>query len=430
MKIAALVLALLCGSAFGAGPTVHFENGSLSQFAYVLFSEVLRVQYVIDSSIKNEVVTAHVYFSDDPAQRQAQVLPLMESLGVSVTQQAGVFLLSAAKPKSDDDGFVYRPRWRSVTYLVDLVSPLFKPTAFAVRRGVQSLGQGQAGITSNTSPGSAPGVGQSSTSPGLPGAPGSAAIDSPGSALSFQDRGPDVLVFKGDEKEIARLQKLLAQLDTATPEVLVKAVVYEVTTGEDKRSAMSIAASILGGKLGLKAGTATAGDYSAMFKSSSVQVIFDALNSDNRFKVVTNPTLRVRSGGSARLLVGNQTPVVGAIQVSNGTTTQSVDYKPSGVILDIKPEIREEVAELQLTQQISNFVVTTSGVNQSPTLVTREVTTSVGVRGDEVLVLGGLDQSQVSDTGAGLSFLPAWLKAKTSSDQKTEILLVLQAQRI
>lgn len=187
----------------------------------------------------------------------------------------------------------------------------------------------------------------------------------------------------------------------------------------------------MGGKLKLALGSTTPGDYSLAFQGASLQAAYNALASDSRFKVVSSPTLRVRSGASARLTVGNETPVLGAVQYdSNGRSVQSVEYKPSGVILELKPQVREDVAELQINQQISNFIATTTGVNNSPTLIKRELSTSVGVKADEILVLGGMDQDQTTANDTGPSFLPGWLHSKSQQKSRSEVLLLLQASRI
>jgi general secretion pathway protein D len=55
---------------------------------------------------------------------------------------------------------------------------------------------------------------------------------------------------------VYRLEKLLQEVDTASGEVLVKAVVYEVRHQTGDASAVSIAASILSTKLGVQYGGA------------------------------------------------------------------------------------------------------------------------------------------------------------------------------
>jgi type II secretory pathway component GspD/PulD (secretin) len=100
------------------------------------------------------------------------------------------------------------------------------------------------------------------------------------------------------------------------------------------------------------------------------------------------------------------------------------------VILDLKPQVREGVADLQISQQISDFIATTTGVNGSPTLLKRELSTQVGIRPDDVLVIGGLDQDSSTQEGAGLPFLPDWLSSSSRKTNKSEVLMILQAQRI
>src|ERR1035437_1745200 len=88
-------------------------------------------------------------------------------------------------------------------------------------------------------------------------------------------------------------------------------------------------------------------------------------------------SMRVKSGASARFSVGNETPVLGAVSYQqNGSSVQSVEYRPSGVILDLKPFVRSVGIDLTGFQQLSNFAVTDTGVNSSPPLSKRELSTT------------------------------------------------------
>lgn len=74
-------------------------------------------------------------------------------------------------------------------------------------------------------------------------------------------------------------------------------------------------------------------------------------------------------------------------------------------------------------------MLTTTGVNGSPTLTKRELSTVVGVNPDDVVILGGLDEDKSSSDRSGLAWLP-WFKADGKATSKTEIMLMLQAQKI
>ena len=104
----------------------------------------------------------------------------------------------------------------------------------------------------------------------------------------------------------------------------------------------------------------------------------------------------------------------------SGQAVQSVEYRSSGVIFDIRPTVREAVVELAISQQLSDFVKTTTGVNNSPTLPKRELKTTVGVQDGDVIVLGGLVENKTTRSKDGLSFLPRFLDTSSAEDSASE----------
>jgi hypothetical protein len=88
------------------------------------------------------------------------------------------------------------------------------------------------------------------------------------------------------------------------------------------------------------------------------------------------------------------------------------------------------IIELSINQQLSDFVKTTTGVNNSPTLTKRGLKTKVGMQDGDVIVLGGLTENKTSRSRDGLSFLPEFLHTQNHEDTGAEILLVLQVERL
>lgn len=131
---------------------------------------------------------------------------------------------------------------------------------------------------------------------------------------------------------------------------------------------------------------------------------------------------------TATLTVGNDVPTLGSITYQDGQPVQSVTYRSSGIIFEITPEILDNVINLSVRQEMSNFSETTSGVNNSPTLVKREIRTNITANNAELIVLGGLVENKDTKSAAGLSFLPGWLGAKSDSKDKTEIILSLHVE--
>jgi type II secretory pathway component GspD/PulD (secretin) len=156
-----------------------------------------------------------------------------------------------------------------------------------------------------------------------------------------------------------------------------------------------------------------------------------ALDTDSRFKVLSSPSLRVGSGQTASLTVGDDVPVLGAVTYPNGggAPVQSVDYRSSGVLFSISPVVRDASIAVKVDQQVSSFVATTTGVNNSPTLTKRQLTTSVSLADGDVVVIGGLRQNKDGDVSSHVPFLP-FFGNKTKDNSASEILLFLQLKKI
>jgi type II secretory pathway component GspD/PulD (secretin) len=156
------------------------------------------------------------------------------------------------------------------------------------------------------------------------------------------------------------------------------------------------------------------------------------LSSDSRFNVVSKPSLRVASGEVGKIVVGQDVPVLAQLSYgANGNTPlQSVEYRSSGVIFDVQPIVRESVVDLTVVQQVSNFVSTNTGVNSSPTLIKREIRSSLSLADGEIVVIGGVSEDKKSNTRSGFRRLPDFLQSNTDSGTNTEILLVLKMTRL
>lgn len=241
----------------------------------------------------------------------------------------------------------------------------------------------------------------------------------------------DLVFYRVDDNKQEMLADLLAELDRPADEVVVKAYIYEVTNSQRDVNAISAVASILNSRLGITINNGASQSNQLRLSLPHVEVLISALDADNRFKQVSAPSLRVKNGKNSRFSVGTETPTISSTtQTNNGNPVQSITYRPSGVILEVTPKILAETIELDITQQISSFQPTTTGVNQSPTLLKREIKTVVNTKDGELILLGGLNESKVSKQRQGLGFLPWLFNANTDSDEKSDILLVMQVQRL
>jgi general secretion pathway protein D len=386
-----------------------FQGVNVAQVVQLIYGEVLASPYVIDPDVLTDARMVSFRYSNEKGDIKVFLTAFLDSLGYAVLNKAGVDYVTKRRPEEkvalpaiEEENFVYRPLHRDTNYIARLLAPMFKG-GFSVNRAVAGTG----GVKSDKTP-------------------------PEGSAGALLDQNADVLVFSGTDKEITKLKKLLPQVDFSLGEVLVRGVVYEVTTSEKDGSAFGLLASIASGKLGIGIGSANPIGNFVQLKNASLDVVYAMLATDNRFKVMSSPSMRIRSGSNGKFSVGQDVPVLGSISYPTGAgqAVQSVEYRSSGVIFDIAPTVREGVIDLNIDQQLSNFITTTTGVNNSPTLTKRALKTSVGVQDGDLIVLGGLTETKEGNTHDGFSFLPKFLHLGSKENSKSEILLVLQVNRI
>ncbi|KGX49154.1 bacterial type II and III secretion system family protein [Burkholderia pseudomallei TSV44] len=392
---------------------------TVAQVVDLIYQDAMHTPYVLGPDVLADNRLVSFRLDDAVRDVRAVMVDFLDSLGFRVTTKNGVDYVARkaadSRARVDQEVFVYRPRYRSAESLRSLVEPVIGTRSMIPMSAIAAT---PSAVTSPVQ---------------VPGAPISTASDVAVAlaAAGVQARGNE-LVIVGSRDEVAMLRKLVPDLDTAPGEVVVRGWVYEVANTDSANSAWSIAVRLLSGQLRLSSGD-TSSDASAMrFTGPGVDAAISALNADSRFKVVSSPHVRIVSGERVRLNVGQQVPTQSSVsyQGSSGTPVQSITYQDAGLIFDVEPTVMRDVIELKVREEISDFVATKTGVDTSPTKNTRQLQTVTRLKDGELVVLGGLIQDRDATARSGYSWLPSFFDGRSSSKQRTEVLLVLQVQRI
>lgn len=384
-----------------------FQSINVAQLVSLLYSEALKSPYVIAPEVLEDQRIVSIRFNARRGDLREFIGRFLDSLGFAVERRDGVdFVFKRSeiivRPESHSI-YVYRPRYRDTAYLANLVRPALHGQ-FTANREVPAAQEDR--VTGN-----------------IP----------DGSAATLIDQKGDTLVFRGPQEEIQTLQQLLPQVDTPIGEIAVQATAYEVTQSAEHGSAFQLALDLLTKGFGMSIQvTGEKLGNAVRVKAGDIDTVFSALSKDSRFHVINSPNLRIRSGARGKLTVGQKVPVLKSVSYprGGGEPVQSVEYHSSGVIFELRPTVKDCVIDLHVSQQISDFVKTTTGVNKSPTLNTREVTTEISSQDGDVILIGGLTTNKASENTTGLSFLPRFLDSHSDSASNTEILLVLQVTRV
>ncbi len=226
------------------------------------------------------------------------------------------------------------------------------------------------------------------------------------------------IVFSGTANEYDRIRPLLDTLDTPTPEVLIEVMIAQVTLSDSLTSGIewvvdNIGGANLGGVVAQQGlGLGGAGLLFSIFPRNA-EVNLSALASNNQVDVLSTPRLVARSGSAAQVQVGTEVPVLSAQRLPQGPAggdtnvdvISSVEYRSTGVILQIEPIVfSDDRIDLNITQQVS-ATLPTSGPIASPTFSNTSVTTQLSLEDGATAVIGGLIQDNRTRDEQGIPFL-------------------------
>lgn len=288
----------------------------------------------------------------------------------------------ALEDQEPDNIEIYRPKYRTVEYLSSILSVI----------GIRKIKNNLAANSSNTK--------------------------------------EDILLLAGDDQKIARAKKLLEQIDIRPYSVHVRAALIEYSDSSDNGFSIGALFNLLAGKLSIAYSPGASLTNFVRFKNTTVDAVVSAIAGDTRFRFISEPTIRIADGERGSLVVGAEVPIRGALTLTKeGHPLQSIEYRTSGVVLNVEPKIFEQRIAAKIRQTVSNFSQTKTSNIDSPTLLKRELETVVDIEEGELLILAGLDEDKRTYTDSGLAFLPNFMRSRTENNARTQLLVVMEMRR-
>ncbi len=287
---------------------------------------------------------------------------------------------------------------------------------------------------------------------------------SPNVSISIQaDESTNALVITAPSGVFRALESVIRQLDVRRAQVLVEAVIAEISSDKTANLGIQWAYSGAGdgsGPVGVSelpgAGNSLVGVISSLVGNqvpsigpgvtlgaakvtgaTNFAILLQALASDADTNVLSTPTLVTMDNEQAEIVVAQNVPFITGQFTNTGATGgstnpfQTIERKDVGLTLKVKPQINEgDAIKLDLTQEVSSLAAAVTGARD---LVTnkRSIKTSVTVDDGKILVLGGLirdDQLESVQKIPGLGDLPlvgALFRTTNSTLRKTNLMVFL-----
>ncbi len=230
------------------------------------------------------------------------------------------------------------------------------------------------------------------------------------------DDNNNALLILATPQEYRQISAALRALDILPLQVLIEATIAEVRLQNELRYGLQwfFQSGDSSATLSVDPFGAVASEFpglSLLFSSGpDVFVVLNALEAVTTVNVLSSPQLMVLDNRTAELQVGDEVPVATQSAVSivdpDAPIVNSIEFRNTGVVLRVTPRVNASgLVTLDIEQEVSDVIETTTSGIDSPTIQQRRISSSVVVADGETIALGGLIRDSRDKSRTGIPFL-------------------------
>lgn len=260
-------------------------------------------------------------------------------------------------------------------------------------------------------------------------------------ARIIADDSNNAIVALATPEQFGILESAVARLDAMANQVFLEATIAEVTLTDSLSYGLTW--FFQSGEFATTFSDADNGavasqfpGFSVLFAGTDGRAALSAVAGITDVKILSAPSLMVLDNRTATLQVGDQVPVVTQSSVSvtdpDAPIVNSVSLRDTGIILNVTPRVNDGgLVILEIDQEVSNVVATSTSGIDSPTIQQRRISTSVSVRDGQSVALGGLMRERLSDTKTkvpllgDVPLLGKLFSTTTTESTRTELLVMI-----
>jgi len=332
---------------------------------------------------------------------------------------------------------------------------------------------GNGGFTGGSSGGSSGGStgGQAGQIPG--------ATIGRGQAVIARYEGANAIIISAPADVQRQLGEVVRQLDTRREQVLVEAIIVEISDVAARRlgvqfllsgtggsnipfsatnysnvapNLLTVAGAVAGERLDsgsastnalrdaavaslLGATGGTFGFGSNLGNNAVFGFVINAVQSDTASKILSTPSIMTLDNQQAKILVGQEVPISTGEALSNNfdNAFRTIQRQNVGIQLDVKPQINAGGSiKLAIRQEVSSIAGPVSTTSPELVLNKREITTTVTVDDGQIIALGGLIDENERRTLEKVPFLGdipglgELFKSRSRSKTKTNLMVFIR----
>ncbi len=255
----------------------------------------------------------------------------------------------------------------------------------------------------------------------------------------------NTLLLSASPRYFEELSLLIEELDRPQPQVLIQALLAEVTLDDTTELGVewgyiddAIAGQMLevASDFGLADAISRFGGLSASVTGGDITMLLRALRSDGRLEVLSRPQILAADNVQAEINIGESVPQVTGSQTTElGNINNTIEYRDVGIILRVTPRISPDgFVRLEVEPELSSrssSSVNLGGGGEAPIFNERRARTTISVQDGHTIIIGGLisTSDDVRDAKVpilgDIPLLGAAFRSRTVVKRRTELLIIL-----
>lgn len=369
--------------------SVQLKNISLENFISVIFTEILKLPYVLDGDIIKLEKKVDVEIPSGARNLFPVVVAVLEKYELEIDDVEGVVLISMRKDINQGKGNNQNGKEDKKKTYADCVYT-FKPSfsrAVDLQKSVKDL------------------------------------IKSEESTIIVHESN-NSLIIKSTAKEKKSIIKLLHLLDERRKQVAVDVTVAEVTLSGDLAIGFQgfLDTNLIGLDMEkLESGISVTGSFMI---SDWLKIILQIGEKKGLINIRSNPYMLISDGSKSSITIGSEYPILTKEKSTDtGEIVNQVEYRKTGIILNLEPVVSGDDIHMNIKIELSEGAKNEISSIQSPSILTRQIESAVVVKSGQSLVLGGLiaESKNVSEN----YLLKKYKINETLANSRTELVIIL-----
>jgi len=267
------------------------------------------------------------------------------------------------------------------------------------------------------------------------------------------DQKSNTVLVNASPRYMDRVREIIKELDVDPPQVLIQVLLAEVSLDRTESLGAELGRATIG-DVGVAAGMGNlpgiggrtgnqllgslftnSGTPNVAIGAEDFELLINALASQSRVQVLSNPSVMVENNSEGFIQVGETIRLPSGVSFSSAGQQSSVTPEDIGIILTVKPSINPEgFVRMQIEPEISRLSLQTTQISEnfnSPVVTRRRATTTVTVKDGQTVVIGGLISDRFERVDKKIPLLGdiplvgALFRQFKENSSKTELLIVL-----